>query len=384
MTRSSVPTSDPATRSRRRLRTVLAGLLAAGMTIAGLALAAPANAKTGFPDIELVSVSDCVTYFGSGEVTFSAADLVLFDVVTLSTAAEVPVQQWPFDGVDDGGATIPLAPGSYVLRLSETDLGLLEEIPFTIGACPDLDVALADPICSTGDDGTITLVLSGLVVGESFQWSAGGFSGSFVAEAETLEIPLASGAPPGNYIAYAETSDESVMFDWRAYAIEPCQPQATAALTQCTVAGGTGAVDVALTDLVHGVVYTVTGPDGSTQNAVADPSGVTNLTFPSIVPGTSSTVVVSSSWTVDAPYEEPPFIGGGDFVPLDTVVLTASADTTLEPCPAAVTPAAGAAPAALAESGTDDPGSPLAAAIAMLAVGGLVLAASRRRSAVRR
>ena len=53
-------------------------------------------------------------------------------------------------------------------------------------------------------------------------------------------------------------------------------------------------------------------------------------------------MTVEGTWTVDVPWEEPPWVGGGDFVPLETVALSAGADVTLDPCPAS-TPAKPAA-----------------------------------------
>ncbi|WP_448808674.1 hypothetical protein [Agromyces bauzanensis] len=382
-TRLDRPT--PSARAVRRWRIALAGLLAAGMAVIGLAFAAPANAKTGFPDLELLSTSDC-DYGNSGTATFLASDLLPSNTykLTISTVAgEVQLEDSLPENVHDWSATFSLDPGEYRAalfeQLNDAEWALADETTFMIGACLDLDVAIIDATCSHGDDGVMTLVLSGLVMEEEYRWEAAGFQGQFVADAETVQIPLASGTPPGNYLAYAETVGESPVFDWRAFAIEPCQPDLTVTVTQCTVAGGTGTVDVALADLVHGVAYTVTGPDGSTQQATAQQSGVTNLTFPSIAGGTVSTVTVEGTWTVDEPYEEPPYIGGGDFVPLDTVSLTASAGVTLEPCPAVV-PAGGKAPA-LPATGTGDPMGPMAAALALLALGGAAVAIGRRRSA---
>lgn len=384
MPRTSRPDRpSSSTRTLRRGRLALAGLMAAGMAIVGLAFAAPAQAKTGFPDLEVTSISDC-GYDSQGELGFAVWDLLPSDVydVTLTTAAGGAVQAWTFQGVHDGSATIGLAPGDYRLALSvrvgDSQSDLMDEATFTIGACLDLNLDLIDPTCSTGDDGVITLVLSGLIVGESYDWWAGGFNGTFVAETDSVAIPLSSGSPPGNFIAYVQTTDDSPVYDWRAFSIEPCQPDLVVTVTQCTVIAGTGTVDVALSKLVHGVVYTVTGPDGSTQQATAQPSGVTELTFTGLKAGATYDVSVAGAWTVDEPYEEPPYIGGGDFAPLDTVELAASAEFTLVPCPVA---AATSTPG-LAATGVDGVGPLVAAAIVFLGVGcAAVLAARRRRPA---
>lgn len=383
MTRSSDAIHPAVPRGRLRVRILLAGLVAVGMAIAGLAFAAPANAKQGFPSLTVIATSDC-DYNDSGQLSYEAYYLYSRGfMVTLTTVAGAAVDEWFYEGDDSGVVTTEVDPGEYRLSLYErwgdAEWQLADEASFTIGACSDLDVDLINPTCSTGDDGLITLVLSGLIVGESYDWSAGGFSGTLVAESDTVEIPLASGSPPGNYIAYAEWNGDVLVYDWQAFAIEPCQPELAVTVTQCTVAGGTGTVDVALANLVHGVVYTVTGPDGSTQQATAQPSGVTNLTFPSIAAGTDSTVIVEGTWTVDQPYEEPPYVGGGDFVPLDTVALTASADVHLEPCPAAVVPASSGT-AGLPPTGTD-PAGPVSSAVLLLGLGALTLLATARRRA---
>ncbi len=380
-----------------RRRSLLAGLLAAGIAMAGLAFTgSPASAEetaaaSGESTLE-IAITDCETYGGDGNLHYAVHDPYTYyrDFITVRDAAGTVVHEAtylddPVFEATDFETDVPLPPGDYIIVYSaerETGGRRIDEQNFTIGACPDLNVDLVDPTCSTGDDGLITLVLSGLVVGEAYHWTAGGFSGSFVAESDTLEIPLSSGSPPGNYLAYAETVDDSPVYDWRAFAIEPCQPGLTVTVTQCTVAGGTGTVDVALANLVHGVVYTVTGPDGSIRQATAQPSGVTTLSFPSIPGGTHSTVTVAGTWTVDQPYEEPPYIGGGDFVPLDTVALTASADVTLDPCPAAVVPASSGGTTGLPATGTD-PVVPIGAALLLLGLGTAVLAISRRRTAVR-
>ncbi len=393
MTRSSDATRHPSSRGRARVRVLLAGLVAVGMAIAGLAFAAPANAKTGFPSLEVVSTSDC-DYENSGELTYAVSDLLPSNTykVTLTTVDGTPVDEWLYQGVHDGSQTTSVAPGEYRLALfeqvSESEWALAAEGgSFTIGACLELDLSVS-PSCSTGADGSVMATFTGLIPGDEYTYFVEGTDTSryvpFTAAGETEEV-VAGDLPPGNFYVYVQwngSTQQGGVYDWRAFAIQPCQPDLTVTVTQCTVAGGTGTVDVALANLVEGVVYTVTGPGGSTQQATAQPSGVTNLTFPSIAAGTSSTVTVEGTWTVDVPYEEPPFIGGGDFVPLDTVSLTASADVTLDPCPAAVVPASSGGTTGLPATGTD-PIVPIGAALLLLGLGAAVLTVSRHRATVR-
>jgi hypothetical protein len=371
---------------------LLAGLIAVGMAIAGLASAAPANAKTGFPDLQLLSTSDC-NYGNTGTATFSATDLLPSNTykVTISTGAgELQLEDSLPENVHDSSTTYTLDPGEYRAALFEqagdAEWALADEVTFTIGACLELDLSVSTS-CSTGADGSAMVTFTGLIPDDQYAYSVEGPATSvyvpFTASGDSEEVVVGD-LPPGNFYVYVqwnEATEQGGVYDWRAFAIEPCQPDLTVTVTQCTVAGGTGTVEVALANLVDGVVYTVTGPDGSTQQATAQPSGVTNLTFPAIAAGTDSTVTVEGTWTVDVPYEEPPFIGGGDFVPLDTVALTASTDVTLDPCPAVVVPA-GDDTTALPATGAD-PALPIGTAILLLGLGAAVLAVSRRRAPVR-
>lgn len=266
---------------------------------------------------------------------------------------------------------VPTPPA--IRRRARRTPGYTDTQSFTI-SCPDLDLALVDATCSTGANGSVTLALSGLVEGESYDWFVDETAGTLVADAATADIPI-TGLAPGNHIAYVEWNGERGMYDWRAFAIEPCQPAIALTVTACTTPGGTGSVGVALSNLVDGVTYTVTGPGGAPQELIADSSGTANVSYAAVAAGTSATVTVSGTWTVDVPYEEPPYIGGGDFVPLDSVVLAASADATIDPCP--VPSSAGPT---LAASGVD-PTPPLFGGLVLLVLGAaMLLFGARRRS----
>ena len=167
-----------------------------------------------------------------------------------------------------------------------------------------------------------------MIPGETYHWFLDDApAGELTADATTGEIPI-SGLLPGNHIAYAEWVGDEPIYDWRAFAIEPCQPQVALTVTQCTTSGGTGTIGAALSSLVEGAVYTVTGPDGTTSDVVADASSVANLSY-SVPAGTMASVTAEGTWTVDEPYEEPPLLGGGDFTPLESVALAASAEAIL-------------------------------------------------------
>jgi hypothetical protein len=378
MTRSSEPVPALVSGTAGRVRMLLAVIFATMLVVAGVALAAPAHAKTGFPQFESVTTTDC-GYAQRGEVSFETY-LIPGDTyqVVLATSAGAVIQQWDYTEVHSAGETVPLDPGDYVLTL--TLLGpqgteLQDQRSFVIGPCSELDLALLNPTCSLGADGTVTLQLLGLIVGEEYSWWAGPVSGSSTAEADTAEIPI-SGLAPGNYEAYVQWVGEGGVYDWRAFAIEPCQPHLQVTVAQCTVAGGTGGAQVSVTGLLAGTAFTLTGPDGSSQPITGQ---ATTVDFAGLASG-AYTVSVAGSWTAP-PYEEPPYIGGGDFLPLETVALTAAAEFTVDPCPVAVTTTSGETKPVLAASGLDGVSSLLAGGAASVAAGCILFIWVRRSRA---
>ena len=225
------------------------------------------------------------------------------------------------------------------------------------------------------------------MVGPDF--SVGGSLDEF---AETEEIELV-GLPPGNYYAYVEWQPlfgepppPFPVYDWVGFAIQPCQPDVTVAVTECSAAGGTGSALVTVSNLVAGVEYTawvtdVGAPDGTPygepqtvigETVIADPAGNAELTFDSLPGGREYSVWIDGVWEAIPPWEEPPFIGnGGNFVPLATVTL--SATPTSRPSRARPRPRRPEPARRLAATGPDD-------------ASGLLLGASdaARCSAVRR
>lgn len=389
MTRSSDATRPRASRGRGRVRVLLAGLIAVGMAIAGLAFAAPANAKTAFPGLELVSTTDCGYNRTTGSATLSATALLpsnSYKVSISTVAGEFQLEDEIAGELRDVTRTYDLAPGDYRAVLLEQvppseGWEVTGEVTFTIGACLDLDLSLTTS-CSTGASGSLMVTFSDLIAGDDYSYFVEGPATSlyvpFTATGASEDVVVGD-LPPGNFYVYVQwngSTQQGGIYDWRAFAVEPCQPGLAVTLTQCTVAGGTGTANVALSNLVPGVVYTVTGPDGSTQQATAQPSGVTELSFAGLKPGATYDVSIAGTWTVDTPYEEPPFIGGGNFTPLDTVELAVSAEFTLDPCPVATT----TAKPGLAATGADGVGSLVTGSLVLLGLGAtaLVFARSRR------
>jgi hypothetical protein len=277
-----------------------------------------------------------------------------------------------------------------------------EEDPVEVAAVvtSDIGVEVTPLSCSTSRDGVTFVSFTNLIPGNQYLFDVEGpdFSvgGPFEAESDVEEREFV-GMPPGNYYVLVEESfppeeETTPNYDWIAFAVEPCQPAIEVAVTQCTAAGGTGGLNVALSRLVTDVEYTVRvtdpgSPDGTTYGApqvvAGDESAEASASFASLPGGRSYTVWVDGSWTAE-PYEEPPFIGGGNFVPLTTVDLTTSADFSLAACPAA--PVTSASSPTLPATGPDGVGPALLAGLLLAGSGAalLTLTLRRRVSAARR
>jgi hypothetical protein len=280
-----------------------------------------------------------------------------------------------------------------------------EEDPVGVPAAvtSDIGVAVTPRSCSTDRNGVTFVAFTNLIAGNDYLFDVVGpdfgVGGPFEAGSDTEEREIV-GMPPGNYYVYVQESlppDEVTPpdYDWLAFAVEPCQPALEVAVTQCTTVGGAGSVDVTLSRLVAGVEYTVWitdagdaggTPYGDPQVVTGDSFAEASASFTSLPAGRSYTVRVDGAWTAE-PYEEPPFIGGGNFVPLTTVDLTASADVALAACPATpTTPAAPPAPAApasattLPATGTGGIGAALLAALALTGLGVAAVATARLRT----
>jgi hypothetical protein len=401
MPRSTLSVNGPA-RTRWLRRTLMTAFVAALLAAAGLVTASPAAAKR-ISDPDLVASVGCSTGDdGAGVLQLSW----LFEGYdyTWAVTGEGYSVGGTFAGtgyVDDAEIAIEgLAPGVYITSVAVENFDpVLGE--FTVEACPpDLGVAVTPLQCSTGDNGAALLTLTGLVPGEGYTYSVTGptfeVGGMLDEVGETEEIEL-GGMPPGNYVAYSEQVVQqpeaaaavvppTPNFDWVVFAIEPCQPDIVVEVTECTAAGGTGAVDVTLSNLVAGVEYDVWVTDGGDADGIpvgdvltvtGEPDGTAALEASGLPAGHDYTVWVEGVWVAE-PWEEPPFVGGGGgFTPLESVVLAASADFTLAPCPAA--PAATPVkPAALPPTGPDGVAGLLAGSMLLLGLGGALLLVRRR------
>lgn len=386
-----------------RRRTPLAALLGALLAIAGIGLAASPAPAEELPVSSLeIQVTACAEYGGQGDVRYTVRDPFDFyqDFITIVDAGDVIVHEAVYRDGTEFIDEVALDPGDYTIIYTverETGGANIDRQAFTIGACPDLDLGVTTS-CSTGADGAATVAFTGLVAGESYTYfveGPAGSSGAFDASGPD-ETVVVGDLPPGNYYVYVEwRPDETAtaaapapMFDWRGFAVEPCQPAIALEVTECTATGGTGSALLTLSDLVAGVEYDVAVTDlgdadgtpyGGAQTVTADESGTARLTLTGLPAGTDFTAWVDGIWTTD-PWVEPPFIGnGGNFVPLETVFLTASADFSLAPCPTPpVTPDEPAKPAALPATGVDGAGGLLAAGALLVLAGALAILARRR------
>lgn len=398
--RRSNPSANATSAGRSRWRALLVGLVAAGIAIGGLAASAPAAAEdTPIPASTLeIAVTACDSHGGQGVLNYVVRDPNPFfqDFIRITDATDAVVHEATYLDGTEFEADVDLDPGTYTIRYSvehETGAATIDVQTFTIGECPDLGVTVTPLSCSTERDGITFVTFTGLVPGELYGFEVVGpnfvVSGPFEAESETQEREFV-GMPPGNYYVYGqwfppdEQEAPAPTFDWIAFSVDPCQPAIEVAVTQCTAVGGTGGIDVTLSHLVAGVEYAVWVTDAGTPDGqpYGEPQFVTGdaettaaVQVASLPGGKAYTVWVLGVWEAD-PWEEPPFVGGGNFIPLETVELTTSADFSVQPCPAA--PVKPASTTTLPPTGPEGIGDLLAGAVLVLGLGGALIVTNRR------
>ena len=378
---------------RQPWRAALVALVVTGLALLGVgALAAPATAAEGDP--LTVTVRDC-GYYQTGRIdyAYTFADSTFEKFVALLDADGFLIEQRGLGTGPTGTGSFDAAPGSYFIALAEGvgDIGsVVAQLPATVGPCADLGVAVEVTSCSTDRTGSMLLTLTELVAGGLVVYDVEGpnFStGGPLDEYGATEVIDLADMPPGNYYAYAEwqplpgaEQPPAPTYDWVGFAIEPCQPAAQVEVTP-TADDGDGGVNVTLSSLVNGVDYTVwvsdVGdhdgmPSGEPQLVTGDSTGTAALTFGSLPGGRAYTVWVEGVWT--GTWDEPPFLGnGGNFVPLESVVLATSADFAVPAAPALVVPQtvtpASTATATLPDTGPDGLGGSMLAAVALLGFG---------------
>lgn len=338
-------------------------------------------------------VEPCVNDEGEGYFEFELGNLVsgLDYRVDLYTSSGSGVEWWfitDTEGTYSGYYYLP--PGDYYFEVwvYNDDLEeweLFDTIDFTVDECPPpgLDVTAQATGCSLGDDGTALVSLTGLVEGEEYDWQLNGddyaLADTLVAPSESLDVPFGD-LPPGNYTFAIEWAEDDSVFAWATFFVEPCPPDITVHMKECPAYGHDGSATVKLTDLVEGLTYEVWVVDrhdngvvyDEVKSVVGDSSHMATVHFPSLPAGKDFTAWVYAAWM-------PPG-GSSEWGEVDWFEVSASEHFSLKPCPAKPhKPEKPAKPAALASTGTDGVDGMLAAALAMMGLGGAALIARRIR-----
>lgn len=350
---------------------------------------------TVVPELAITPMS-CVEGGPNGQLDFTLGPLQdnVDYRVTIWDSEDNVIAQFGWSGVSGTvNGSAGLAPGDYTITVEQSIIaGEWEQIDsqsFTIEECPVLNVEAVATGCSLGDDGTALVSLSGLVVDRLYAWTVVGddyfFTDTFVAESETLDVPLA-GLPPGNYtfhIKWLDSDEETELEATADFFVEPCPPEITVVVTECPAYGEAGSATLKLSNLVEGVDYDVWvtakgDKDGTVYGGVTTVTGdsthMADVKVSPLAAGKSYTAWVHGLWM---PPENENIDPGEYEGYVDQVVLETSADFTLKPCPAA--PAKPVTPAGLAVTGTSDPTGPIAAALLLLGLGGAALVARGRR-----
>ena len=327
-------------------------------------------------------VDSCVSEDGQGLIEWELGDLVPGLAYTVEIFdAEGASVDWRYytdiEGTAFGSASLP--PGDYfvVASVYNDELQQWDEfagVDITIEDC--LDVTAAATGCSLGYDGSAVVSLAGLNPGTEYTWvlvgddyEAGGMLSDEV-EGESLEVPF-SDLPPGNYVFAIWDDSESGEYAEASFFVEPCPPDITVVVTDCTAAGQDGSATLKLHNLVEGVEYEVRVKDaegavyGELMIVVGDSMHMAEVDVSSLPAGRDYVAWVSGEWM-------PPG-GSSEWGPVDSFVLEASADFSLKPCPPAPKPAA------LAATGTEGTGGLLTAALILFGLGGAALAVRSRR-----
>lgn len=199
----------------------------------------------------------CVLYTGTGWLDFTIGPLqenVDYLVEVWNSDGDLVVDQSFTGETGTVGGSLPVPPGEYSVTLSQSiiegEWEIIAEQSFTIGACPELGVTVTPGVCSTGDDGTATVLFAGLIEGEGYDFVIDGpgdymVFGGFIASGPTEELVLGN-LPPGSYVASIEwnSGDEesSVVSASVDFSVNPCPvvPTTPAAPVKPAVLAATG------------------------------------------------------------------------------------------------------------------------------------------------
>jgi hypothetical protein len=345
------------------------------------------------PEIDVVVTSCVEEESGEGllEVYLSGLLLGLQYTVSVFDGEDNLVDEVTYsDGEGDAYAVWQVPPGEYTVVVTwgvgDIEFELFVET-VTIEECvAPLAVTAEATGCSLGDDGTALVSLSGLVVGEDYDWILIGddyfLEGTLEdVVATTLDVDFGD-LPPGNYVFAIEWTENTSVYAEAGFFVEPCEPDITVVVHECPAYGGEGGAVVKLSNLVEGLTYEVWIVDqhengvvyGEVQAVVGDATHMAEVDVSPLPAGKDYTAWVYAPWM-------PPG-GTSDWGEVDWFEVSASVDFSLKPCPAAPpTPAKPAKPAGLATTGTDDTGGLMTAALILLGLGGAALVARGRRPA---
>lgn len=345
----------------------------------------------------VVDATDCLDYIAPSLTVwlYGLQENLDYRVVVSNQDGLVDIWELPAGTSGDTSFTWYAIPGGdYTVVFEQAIIpGEWEEVDtesFTVVDCPVLGVTAEGLGCSLGDDGTALVSLSGLIPGASYEWLLRGddFEASGVLDdevtSESLDVPFGD-LPPGNYFFYIRWEENGEIEDAQAsFFVEPCPPEITVVVHECPAYGEDGGAVVKLSDLVEGLTYEVWIIDsddvvhGTVKSVVADATHMAEIDVSPLPAGKHYTAYVYAPW-------EPPG-GMSEWGDVDYVALTASVDFSLKPCPAKphkpekpATPAKVVKPTGLADTGTDGVDGMLAAALAMIGLGGAALIVRRIR-----
>jgi len=201
------------------------------------------NLVPEFPTPEVnIDALGCVFYVFDGSIDVSVGNTSadFFYVLLLDGV----VQDEGFDN-EDIAFSETVDPGTHTVTLlvyndapDQDGAELVYEASFNVflEACPVLDITAEPGDCSTGDDGTVTLSFTGLIAGETYDWSVAGDGyangGTFVASGPSDDVALVD-LPPGDFDASIEwVPGPGVELDpvvaMTTFTVEPCPTPAVA------------------------------------------------------------------------------------------------------------------------------------------------------------
>ena len=202
-----------------------------------------------------VNAESCSYYDGYGWADFSATNTSSDYYYELLLDGVVVDSGW---GDEDLSYGTYLDPGTYVVAVRmydgdpEKEGELIAEVStdFTLAPCPELGISAQPLTCSAAANGTAVLHFTGLIEGETYEWSFNGPNGasggaSFEATGPTHGENL-SGLSPGDYTAavswhgISEVVDKAILVDQ----FPSITKETTFTIVACPALANTGVGDI--------------------------------------------------------------------------------------------------------------------------------------------